>query len=139
MPLPIYYLPLSNPKLSGLFHLTLPKILGHLHIVQATIPTFPMRPYMISASFFLQTWQKTWQKRPLSFLSLLGPRSSTYTLLPAIGPWFSLLTNQGPIVEQDLNIRTHPPFRIISLFSSFRMLLSVGFKNSFYYVEACSL
>ena len=39
---------------------------------------------------------------------LLGPRSPNYSFHPAIVPWLFLLTNQEPIGEQDLSIRTGP-------------------------------
>ena len=38
----------------------------------------------------------------------LGLRSPACAIRPAIGPWLSLLTNQEPIGEQDLSIRTTP-------------------------------
>jgi hypothetical protein len=44
-----------------------------------------------------------------SFLvSLFPPESPAWTFHPPISPSLSLLTDQGPIGEQDLNIRTAP-------------------------------
>jgi hypothetical protein len=37
-----------------------------------------------------------------------GPGSPSCPFQPAIGPWLSLLTDQEPIGEEDLSIRTAP-------------------------------
>jgi hypothetical protein len=44
----------------------------------------------------------------ISLPFFLGPRSPAYTFCPTIGLYISLLTDQDPIEEQDLSIRTAP-------------------------------
>ena len=66
-------------------------------------------PYLtwLLASSPSKAWQKLFSFLVSPFRS--GTRILVCTFCPAIGPWLSLLTDQEPIGEQDLSIRTAPP------------------------------